>query len=124
MFTFYSFFIWEESVMSMGARFVATGFAMCASILSSAGAWASEGEAGKAVYDGELSGFDYAYPVNRFEFTSQGEPVRMAYLDVAPETPNGRTVVLMHGKNFCAGTWEGVIPPFVTAGLSRGLTGL
>ena len=28
----------------------------------------------------------------------------MAYLDVKPEKPNGRTVVLMHGKNFCAGT--------------------
>lgn len=116
MFTFYTFFIWEESAMSMGARFVATGFALFASILSSAGAWASEGEAGNAVYDGELSGFDYAYPVSRFEFTSQGVPMRMAYLDVKPETPNGRTVVLMHGKNFCAGTWEGTIEALSEAG--------
>jgi pimeloyl-ACP methyl ester carboxylesterase len=30
----------------------------------------------------------------------------MAYLDMRPEKPNGRTVVLLHGKNFCAATWE------------------
>jgi hypothetical protein len=32
----------------------------------------------------------------------------MAFMDVAPaasRTPNGRTVVLLHGKNFTAATW-------------------
>src|SRR5256885_14919447 len=33
----------------------------------------------------------------------------MSYLDVRPQRPNGRTVVLLHGKNFCAGTWEATI---------------
>lgn len=62
-------------------------------------------------YDAELSGFEYAYPVERFNFSSQGQDMQMAYLDIAPEegSANGRTVVLMHGKNFCAGTWEGTI---------------
>lgn len=62
-------------------------------------------------YDAELSGFEYAYPVERFVFISQGQELQMAFLDVQPQadSANGRTVVLMHGKNFCAGTWEGTI---------------
>ncbi|PRY63412.1 pimeloyl-ACP methyl ester carboxylesterase [Vreelandella songnenensis] len=69
-------------------------------------------------FDGELSGFEYAYPVERFEFSSQGQDMQMAYLDVAPDegSANGRTVVLMHGKNFCAGTWEGTIEVLTGAG--------
>lgn len=58
-------------------------------------------------YGPELEGFDYPMPVQRFHFTSQRQPVQMAYLDLQPERPNGRTVVLLHGKNFCAATWEG-----------------
>ncbi|RUR39188.1 alpha/beta fold hydrolase [Vreelandella populi] len=69
-------------------------------------------------YDGELSSFEYAYPVKRFEFSSQGQELQMAYLDVQPEkgSANGRTVVLMHGKNFCAGTWEDTIEALTDAG--------
>ncbi len=49
-----------------------------------------------------LERFDYPYPVRWFE--SGG--LRMAYMDVAPTGPaNGRTAVLLHGKNFCAATW-------------------
>ncbi|BDU71740.1 alpha/beta fold hydrolase [Mesoterricola silvestris] len=68
------------------------------------------------VYGPELEGFEYAFPVQRFAFTSQGEALRMAYLDVAPEKPNGRTVVLLHGKNFTAGTWEATIRVLAKAG--------
>lgn len=67
-------------------------------------------------YGPELEGFDYDRPVERFEFQSQGEKLQMAYIDVKPETANGRTVVLMHGKNFCAGTWEGSIDALSKAG--------
>jgi pimeloyl-ACP methyl ester carboxylesterase len=68
-------------------------------------------------YGPELEGFEYAFPVKHYEFKSQGKPLRMAYLDVAPGgTANGRTVVLMHGKNFCAGTWEGTIKALTGAG--------
>ena len=56
------------------------------------------------VYGPELEGFDYPAPVQRFRFESQRQPVQMAYLDVRPEKPNGRTAVLLHGKNFCAAT--------------------
>lgn len=34
----------------------------------------------------------------------------MGYMDVPPEgDANGHTVVLMHGKNFCAATWQDTI---------------
>lgn len=53
-----------------------------------------------------LERFDYRAPVRWFEASSQGQPVKMAYLDLPPTGPsNGTTVVLLHGKNFCAATW-------------------
>ena len=64
------------------------------------------------IYGAELEGFEYNYPVHTFAFSSQGEKMHMAYLDVAPSKtskPNNRTAVLLHGKNFCAGTWESTI---------------
>ena len=67
-------------------------------------------------YGPELEGFDYPFPVQHFTFTSQRQSLQMAYLDVKPEKPNGRAVVLMHGKNFCAATWETTIRDLVAAG--------
>ncbi|MEW9310633.1 alpha/beta fold hydrolase [Labrys neptuniae] len=32
------------------------------------------------------------------------------------EAPNGRTAVLLHGKNFCAATWEDTIKALTSAG--------
>jgi pimeloyl-ACP methyl ester carboxylesterase len=67
--------------------------------------------------DGMLTDFPYPYPVRSFPFTSQGQTLVMAYMDVPPSgAPNGRTVVLFHGKNFCGATWEGVIPALSDAG--------
>ncbi len=66
-------------------------------------------QADDVAYGPELEGFDYPAPVERFRFTSQRQPLQMAYLDVRAEQPNGRTVVLLHGKNFCAATWEGTM---------------
>ncbi|MBT2749460.1 MULTISPECIES: alpha/beta hydrolase [unclassified Lysobacter] len=69
-----------------------------------------------AMYGPELEGFDYPYPVQHYAFQSQGEKVRMAYLDVRPAQANGRTVVVLHGKNFCAATWETSIAALAQAG--------
>lgn len=53
-----------------------------------------------------LENFAYPLPVKWFETVSQSGPVRMAWLDVGPTAAaNGRTIVLLHGKNFCAATW-------------------
>ena len=73
--------------------------------LPGASATAEEGPA----YGPELEGFDYPLPVQRFVFQSQRQQVQMAYLDAQPERANGRTIVLLHGKNFCAATWEGTM---------------
>jgi pimeloyl-ACP methyl ester carboxylesterase len=67
-------------------------------------------------YGPRLEGFEYPRPVAYFSFTSQGEAMEMAYMDVQPAAPNGRAVVLLHGKNFCAATWEGTITALVEAG--------
>src|SRR6202140_3144454 len=67
-------------------------------------------------YGAQLEGFDYPYEVQRFQFTSQGADLSMAYMDVKPQQPNGRTVVLLHGRNFCAATWETSIKVLSQAG--------
>jgi len=68
------------------------------------------------VYGPRLEGFDYPFPVSLFRFTSQGEAMEMAYMDIKPARPNGRTVALLHGKNFCAATWEATIIALRDAG--------
>jgi pimeloyl-ACP methyl ester carboxylesterase len=77
---------------------------------------ASAGFAGAPAFGPELQGFDYPWAVHDFAFESQGEPVVMRYMDVAPEKPNGRTAVVLHGKNFCAATWEETIRALSGAG--------
>ncbi len=58
----------------------------------------------------ELQGFDYPWPVRDYSFSSQGEALTMRYMDVSPSgTPNGKTAVVLHGKNFCSATWEQTI---------------
>ena len=69
------------------------------------------------VYGPELQGFDYPAAVHDFSFPSQAQTLTMRYLDVAPtQAPNGQVAVLLHGKNFCAATWEGTITALTGAG--------
>jgi pimeloyl-ACP methyl ester carboxylesterase len=56
-------------------------------------------------YGPRLEGFDYPFPVHMFRAVVQGQSVEMAYMELAPQRPNGRTVVLLHGKNFCGASW-------------------
>jgi len=66
--------------------------------------------------DPYLADFTYPFPVERFDFRSQEQDLWMSFMDFAAARPNGRTVVLLHGKNFCGATWEGVIPALSDAG--------
>lgn len=68
-------------------------------------------------YGKQLEGFSYPHPLKHFDFQSQGRPLQMGYMDVpAKGQANGRSVVLMHGKNFCAATWETTIDALSQAG--------
>jgi pimeloyl-ACP methyl ester carboxylesterase len=68
------------------------------------------------VFGPELQGFDYPWPVHDFAFASQGEALTMRYMDVPSPAPNGKTVVVLHGKNFCAATWENQIKALTGSG--------
>ena len=68
-------------------------------------------------YGPELQGFSYPHPIQHYKFISQGEQLQMAYMDVAPTAKaNGKTAVLMHGKNFCGATWDSQITALRGAG--------
>jgi len=64
----------------------------------------------------KLEGYAYPWPVRHFSFTSQGQSLDMAYMDVMPAKPNGQTAVLLHGKNFCAATWQATVTVLSEAG--------
>ena len=63
-----------------------------------------------------LEAYPYPYPVNMLPLVNDGEALRMAYMDVAPAQPNGRVVVLLHGRNFPASYWAPVIKTLTEAG--------
>lgn len=69
------------------------------------------------LYGEQLEGFRYPFPLERFNFSSQQQPLSMGYMDVKPTShTNGQTVVLLHGKNFCGATWEESIRALSQAG--------
>jgi len=71
----------------------------------------------QAGYGPQLEGFEYPHPIQRFEFSSQQQDLSMGYMDVKPTgQTNGRTAVLLHGKNFCGATWEATIKALSDAG--------
>lgn len=69
-----------------------------------------------APYGARLQGFDYPHPVKTFALQSQRQPLEMAYMDIPPARAPAGTVVLLHGKNFCAATWKESIQPLLDAG--------
>jgi pimeloyl-ACP methyl ester carboxylesterase len=100
---------------SLGGRGLGRWLAgCCLGVLLLAG---RTGAAAAPSYGAELEGFTYPYPVKTFAFESQQQALHMAYLDVLPlGKANGRTVVLLHGKNFCAATWAATIEALRGAG--------
>lgn len=94
----------ERFVFAAAACLLATSLALPGAALARDAAAAAP--AGPA-YGPELQGFDYPWPVSRFRFRSQRQALQMAYLDIAPDpaTANGKTAVLLHGKNYCSATW-------------------
>lgn len=53
-----------------------------------------------------LENYEYPYEVHYLTLNSQNQTLRMAYMDVQPEKPNGKSIMLLHGKNFNGAYWE------------------
>lgn len=70
----------------------------------------------REVLDVNLSNYSYPHDVHFLSLESQQQALKMAYMDVQPEQPNGKTMVLFHGKNFNGAYWETTINALTTAG--------
>lgn len=66
--------------------------------------------------DINLSNYEYPYKVDFFDFEAQNQKLRMAYMDVKPEKPNGKSIVLFHGKNFNGAYWKTTIAALTAQG--------
>lgn len=51
----------------------------------------------------------YAYESQTFPLEIEEMDLEMSYMDVKPDMPNGKTIMLFHGKNFNGYYWHGVI---------------
>ncbi len=64
-----------------------------------------------------MENYKYPYPADFYELNIEGKDCRMAFMDVAPTgDTNGKTVVLMHGKNFFGAYWEKTIDLLASEG--------
>jgi pimeloyl-ACP methyl ester carboxylesterase len=64
-----------------------------------------------------LEEYEYPYPVRFLPLSNDLQPVAMAYMDIPPNMePNGKTVVLMHGKAFGCYYFRNVIESLTAAG--------
>jgi pimeloyl-ACP methyl ester carboxylesterase len=77
---------------------------------------ATQERAAAPAFDPELTNYQYPYPVNFYEFDTQSQKLRMAYMDIAAAKPNGHAVVLLHGKNFSGAYWASTIKALTEAG--------
>ncbi len=97
--------------MSKPNLLAATLFSMAAFIAGSAAAQAPAANtyAGSEALGVALEGWPYPYPLQSFQFDIEGQSVRMMYMDIHPAEPNGKTVLLFHGKNFGADYWANTL---------------
>jgi pimeloyl-ACP methyl ester carboxylesterase len=64
-----------------------------------------------------IEGFAYPHLVRFLDLSRDGERQRLAYMDVAPTgAANGRTVLLLHGRNFPSSYWQPVIAALSAGG--------
>jgi pimeloyl-ACP methyl ester carboxylesterase len=64
-----------------------------------------------------LEEYEYPYPVQFFSLSTDLQRLKMAYMDVHPnKEPNGKTVVLFHGKAFGGYYFHNVIEALTGSG--------
>jgi pimeloyl-ACP methyl ester carboxylesterase len=56
-----------------------------------------------------LEGYAYPHKVDFLPLHLEGQDLKMAYMDVMPAHANGKTVLLLHGKNFFGAYWRKTI---------------
>ena len=56
-----------------------------------------------------LENYNYSYPVKFYKLKIDGQLLNMAYMDIKPSNYNGKTVLLLHGKNFFGDYWKDTI---------------
>jgi Predicted hydrolases or acyltransferases (alpha/beta hydrolase superfamily) len=70
----------------------------------------------RPVLDIMLTNYEYPFEVHYLNLKSQNRELKMAYMDVHPQPSNGKTVVLLHGKNFNGAYWKTTIDALVEEG--------
>lgn len=60
--------------------------------------------------------YTYPFRVYYMPVTVETDTAGIAYMDVAPQNPNGKNVILFHGKNFPSAYWETTIRALTSAG--------
>lgn len=59
--------------------------------------------------DLDLDNYEYPFEVHFHQFDAQQQRLKMAYIWEKPDNFNGKTIVLLHGKNFNSAYWETTI---------------
>jgi len=67
-------------------------------------------------YGEHLENLKYPFAVKEISIKIQDQDLKMAYMDLLPKSPNGKTVLLLHGKNFVAMYWEQTANDLAKAG--------
>lgn len=62
-----------------------------------------------AGYDADLSQYQYPFEVQFYNFQSQNQELKMAYMDIPAGRPSSKVIVLLHGKNFSGAYFEQLI---------------
>lgn len=78
--------------------------------------WMAFGQDQRPVLDIMLTNYQYPYDVHFLNFKSQNQDLKMAYMDIQPEKPNSKTVVLLHGKNFNGAYWKTTVEALAKEG--------
>ncbi|KYG61388.1 alpha/beta hydrolase [Bdellovibrio bacteriovorus] len=63
----------------------------------------------KVGFDAELTQYQYPFPVKFFNFRSQEQDLKMAYMDIPAGRPSAKVIVMLHGKNFPGAYFEQLI---------------
>ena len=63
-----------------------------------------------------LENYQYPFKVHFIHLNVQHQKLQMAYMDVVPQEPNGKVVLLLHGKNFIGAYWRSTANALIKQG--------